>query len=126
MHEIQQTTTPANQITYVYKTIDDINTQIKFFGLDNENLIRFLKQCQRSMENINDNLGDVDKINWVVRHLKGTAAEWFSIIQDKVLVYEDLVDHFKARYCNEEILRKVRVQLDSISMYRIKVPRKNI
>ena len=26
MKKIQQTTTPANQITYVYKTIDEINT----------------------------------------------------------------------------------------------------
>ena len=82
---------------------------MKFYGLEHENPIQFLTQCQRNMEHIADNLSDVDKINWVVRQLKGTAAEWFSIVQDKIVVYEDLVNHFKARYWNDEIQRKVRV-----------------
>ena len=77
--QIQQTTPIANQVTYVYKTQDDINTYMKFYGLEHENPIQFLMQCQRNMEHIADNLSDVDKINWVVRQLKGTAAEWFSI-----------------------------------------------
>ena len=36
----------------------------------------------------------------------------FSIVQDKVRLHKDLVDHFRARYWNEEIQRKVCVQLE--------------
>ena len=66
IHELQETTTPGNQITYVYKIIDEINTQMKFSVHGKENHIQFLKLCERSMESINDNLGDVAKINWLV------------------------------------------------------------
>ena len=91
MKQIQQTTPLANQVTYIYKTQDDINTYMKFYGLEHENPVQFLNQCQRNMENIADNLSYVDKINWVVRQLKGTAAEWFSIVQDKIVVYDCLL-----------------------------------
>ena len=84
MNRIQQTTAPANQITYVYKTVDDMNAQKKFYGNESENPIQFLKQCKHNRETVNDNLSEVDKINWVVQHFKGTAAEWFTIIQGKV------------------------------------------
>ena len=41
-----------------------------------------------------------------------TVAEWFTVIQDKVCTYEDLVRHFRARYWNCKIQRKIRVQLE--------------
>ena len=69
MNKIEQATTPANQITYLYKTVDDMNTQTKFYGIKSENPIHFLKQCERNMKTVNDNLSEVDKINWVVLHL---------------------------------------------------------
>lgn len=52
---------------------------------------QFLKQIKRNMELINDNLGDVDKINVVNKHLTNNAAEWFTIIQGKVITYQELV-----------------------------------
>ena len=61
------------------------------------------------MEAIGDSLSEMDKINYVVRRLKGTAAEWFTIVQDKIVTYQDLVQHFRARYWNSEIQRKIRV-----------------
>ena len=50
------------------------------------------------MAAVNDNLNEVDKVNWVVRQFRSTAADWFTIEQDKISVYKDLVDHFRARY----------------------------
>ena len=64
------------------------------------------------MDAVNNSLSEVEKINWVVRQLKCTAAEWFTIIQDKIIVYKDLVDHFRARYWNEEVQQKICVQLE--------------
>ena len=103
---------PASQTTYVYKTIDEPNSQPKFFGHETDNPVQFLRSCERSMETVNDSLSEVDKINWVVRQLKGTMAEWFTIVQVKITVYKELVDHFRARYWNEEVQRKIRVQLE--------------
>lgn len=37
--------------------------------------------------NLNDNLGKVDKINWVMRHVTGTAAEWSTIVQDNIATW---------------------------------------
>lgn len=48
------------------------------------------------METINDNLSEIDKISWVMQHLKGTAAEWYMIAQDSITTYKDLVKHFRA------------------------------
>ena len=64
------------------------------------------------MDAIGDTLSEMDKINYVVRRLKGTAAEWFMVVQDKIVTYQDLVQHFRARYWNSEIQRKIRVQLE--------------
>ena len=64
------------------------------------------------MESIGDRLSEMDNINYVLRRLKGTAAEWFTIIQDKVGTYQDLVQHFRARYWNSKIQRKICVQLE--------------
>ena len=112
MSQLQSTSSPLNQTTYVYKTLDNANSQPKFFGRESENPINFIKICQRDMVAIGDTLGEADKINFVVRRLKGTAAEWFSVIQDKINTYEDLVKHFSARYWNEEVQRKILVQLE--------------
>ena len=101
MSRLQNTSSPLNCTTYVYKTLDDVNSQLKFFGRENENPMNFIKVCQRDLEAIGDNLSEADKINFVVRRLKGTAAEWFSVAQDKISTYEDLVKHFRARYWNE-------------------------
>lgn len=43
------------------------------------------------MELIADQLSDADKINVNIKHLKSTTAEWFSMIQDKVDMYQELV-----------------------------------
>ena len=64
------------------------------------------------MDAIGDTLSEMDKINYVVRRLKGTAAEWFTVVQDKIITYQDLVRHFRARYWNSEIQRKIRAQLE--------------
>ena len=63
------------------------------------------------MEAVNNSLSEVDKVNWVVRQLKCTLAEWFTIVQNKITVYKDLVDHFRARYWNKEVQQKICVQL---------------
>ena len=112
LSRLQNTSLTANHTTYVYKTLDDTNSQLKFFGRDTENPILFIRSCQRDMETIGDTLSEADKINYVVRRLKCTAAEWFTIVQDKVSTYEDLVRHFRARYWNSEIQRKIRIQLE--------------
>lgn len=78
---------------------------MKCSGGEHENMIQLLIEIEWNMELINDNLEliNADKTNVVSRHLKGTEAEWFSIIQDKTRACEP---HFK-RYWNEEIKRKV-------------------
>lgn len=86
---LQSTSTPANQTTYIYKTFDEPNSQLKFYGREAENSLHFLKSCERErdMDAVNDNLSEMDKIKWVVRRLKRTAAEWFTVIQDKECMY---------------------------------------
>ena len=71
---LQSTSTPANQTTYIYKNFDDPNSQLKFYGRDTENPLYFLKNCERDMETIGDSLSEMDKVNYVVRRLKVTAA----------------------------------------------------
>ena len=43
MKQMQQTTPLANQVTYIYKTQDDINTYMKFYDLEHKNPVQFLK-----------------------------------------------------------------------------------
>ena len=109
MSRLQTTSSPLNCTTYVYKTLDDVNSQLKFYGRENENPMNFIKVCQRDLEAIGDNLSEADKINFIVRRLKGTAAEWFIIVQDKINTYGDLVRHFRASYWNEEILSLIHI-----------------
>lgn len=88
IHRLQRSLIPASQTTYIYTTTDKSKTQLKFYGNESKNPVQFLKQCERNMEAVNDNLSKDDKTNRVVRQLKGTAAEWFTTVQDKINVYK--------------------------------------
>lgn len=112
LDKLQLTPSAANQTTFVYRSFDDINAQVKFYGKENENPMQFIRTCERDMDVISDHFSESEKINWIVRRLKSNAAEWFSIVHDKINTYEELITHFKNRYWNNEIQRKVRVQLE--------------
>ena len=47
---LQSTSTTVNQTTFIYRTLEENNSQVKFFGRDTENPLRFLKNCQRDMD----------------------------------------------------------------------------
>ena len=66
INRLQRTCMPASQTTYVYKYIDEPNSQPKFFGHEADNPLQFLRACERNMEAVNNILSEVDKINWVV------------------------------------------------------------
>ena len=46
---LQSTSSPLNCTTYVYKTLDDVNSQLKFYGRENENPMNFIQVCQRCL-----------------------------------------------------------------------------
>ena len=47
MSRLQNTSSPLNCTTYVYKTLDDGNSQLKFFGHENENPVNCLLYTSR-------------------------------------------------------------------------------
>jgi hypothetical protein len=49
--------------------------QNKFNGEGNENPIEFLRQCERNVEAVGNNLTDKEKINWVARLLRVSAMD---------------------------------------------------
>lgn len=64
--ELNQKSTTSNQTTYIYRHVNLLSmttNQIKFTGAEYENPMQFLRQSERHMELIGDNLSDADKIN---------------------------------------------------------------
>lgn len=53
---------PPKKITYVYQNVEEITQQTRFYGDEGENPIEFLRECERNMENICNNM--LDKIRY--------------------------------------------------------------
>ena len=60
---LQSTLTTANQTTFIYRTLEENNSQLKFFGRESENPLLFLNNCQREMDTIGDTLSELSLIH---------------------------------------------------------------
>ena len=58
----------------------------------------FLVNCEKEMEQIGNNINDTEKINFVTRHFKDSAAKWYTIICDNVTTYQQFRDSFENNY----------------------------
>lgn len=110
--KIIKESTPVKRIEHIYKPMDDMYTPVKFWGREKENPMKFLKQCQHVMESINDHMDDIDKIECVVKNLRGTASMWYNIVEDKINSYEEFIKLFRARFWNDEVQRKILTRLE--------------
>lgn len=108
----QQTKTKADQVTYIYRTAEEMPKISKFRGWDNENPIEFLVECERNMDMVGNNLNDTERVEWIARRLEHTAAKWYTIIRENVTSYADFKNKFEQRYWNDHIQRKIRNQLE--------------
>jgi hypothetical protein len=64
------------------------------------------------MDAVSSHLSDRDRINWVTRLLRGSARDWYSIVQDQTKTYSSFVERFEARYWSEQVQRRVRHKLE--------------
>ena len=62
------------------------------------------------MEKICSTIDDNEKIHFVTRHFKDSAAQWYTIIRDNVTNYQQFRDSFENRYWNTQ--RQIRDQLE--------------
>ena len=63
-----------------------------------ENSTEFLANCEKEMEKIGSTIDDNEKINFVTRHFKDSAAQWHTIICDNVTNYQQFRDSSENRY----------------------------
>lgn len=65
------------------------------------------------MDTVSNHLCEADKIEWIVRKLKGDAAAlWHSIVWDKVAKYEEFVNCFEHLFWSQRIQHKLRYKLE--------------
>ena len=62
----------VNPTVCFYKHTEDTSNQPKFWG--DGNPIQFIRDCERGMDSVGDQLNDSNKIEWVVCKLNGFAA----------------------------------------------------
>ena len=93
-----------------YRHNEDPSNQPKNWG--DGNPIQFIRDCERGMDSVGDQLNDSDRIEWVVRKLSGSAALWYSIVRDNIRTYDELIQSFENRYWNEHVQRKVQDRLE--------------
>ena len=55
--------------------MEELNQRLKFYGDENDNIIEFLRQCEKKMESIGDNLTHQNKINFVEKYCRNSAAQ---------------------------------------------------
>ena len=64
--------------------------KLTFAGNKWDNRMEFLSNCEKEMEKIGSTIDDNEKINFVTRHFKDSAAQWYTIIRDNVTNYQQL------------------------------------
>ena len=89
---------PAPMKMYTAPVEDRI--KLTFAGNKWENSMEFLSNCEKEMEKIGSTIDDNEKINFVTRHFKDSAAQWYTIIRDNVANYQQFRDSFENRYWN--------------------------
>lgn len=96
----------------VYPGAWDDRLQLTFAGNRSENPIEFLTNCERELEQIGNEVTDEEKIHFITRHFKDSAAQWYTIIRESIKTYEQFKESFENRYWNIDIQRQVRDQLE--------------
>lgn len=96
----------------VYQGHWDDRDRITFKGNRFENPMEFLVLCEREMETVSSDMTDAEKIQWVARHLKDSARQWYNIVRDKITTYNDLKTMLESRYWNTHIQSQIRNELE--------------
>ena len=74
--------------------------------------MEFLVNCEKEMKQIGNNINDAMKINFVTRHFKDSAAQWYTIIRDNITTYQQFCDSFEIMYSDIHTQRQLRDQLE--------------
>ena len=64
----------------IYPTLLEDSVKLTFAGNKWENPMEFLVNCEKEMEQIGNNINDTEKINFVTRHFKDSAAQWYTCL----------------------------------------------
>ena len=64
-------------ITLVYHNMEEPNQHPKFHGDENDTPIEFLRQCDKRMESIRNQLTHQDKIIFVAKYCRNSTAQWY-------------------------------------------------
>lgn len=97
--------------TVIYQSHVEDQERIMFRGNPFENPIEFLKMCEREMNTLGSELADNEKIDWVARHLKDSARQWYNVVRSKIATYTDMVQLIENRYWNLHIQSQLRDKL---------------
>lgn len=84
----------------MYDPRPDDRNRIVFEGKRKDNPIEFIRNCEREMEKIGTPLTDPENIDFVTRHFKNSASQWYTIVRDNITTYAQFTESFENRYWN--------------------------
>ena len=64
------------------------------------------------MDQVGNHLTDLERISFVTKYLRESAAQWFTIVRDNITTYQQFRDAFENRYWNMHTQRQVRDELE--------------
>lgn len=96
----------------IYQGHWDDRDRITFKGNRFENPMEFLVLCEKEMETVNSDMTDTEKIQWVTRHLKDSARQWYNIVREKITTYDQFKTMLENRYWNTHLQSQIRNELE--------------
>ena len=92
--------------------MEELTQHPKFYGDENDNPVEFLRECEKMMYTVGNQMIDQDRINFIPKDCNRSAAQWCTIIRDQATTYKDFVQAFETRYWNQHVQRKLRDRLE--------------